>query len=201
MKKYYLPLRAIHLYIGLFISPFVLIFAISVLVFDHPQFINKIAPATDLPAVNVKLDSIPKRSTDMLTARAIMKKLAIQGEADYISKNDSIMSFPVRTPGILTRIRVNTRTGMASIIRTDVGVLRGTSYMHSMPGPHNVAIRGNSGFIKVWRYLVDITVYSLLFLTISGVFLWYFLQPERKLGVFAAGIGIVVLIGLLLLTF
>ena len=44
MRKYYLPVRALHLYIGLFISPFVLIFAVSVLVFNHPQFINKAIP-------------------------------------------------------------------------------------------------------------------------------------------------------------
>jgi hypothetical protein len=201
MKKYYLPVRALHLYIGLFISPFVLIFAISVLVFDHPQFINKISPPKELSSVNVKLDSIPIRSTDVLTSRAIMEKLSITGEANYTIKNDSSISFDVRTPGILTNITVNKRNGMASVTKTHEGILRGTSYMHSMPGPHLAAIRGNSGFIKVWRYIVDTLVYSLLFLTISGVFLWYFLQSERKLGIFAIGIGILVLIGLLLVTF
>lgn len=201
MKKYYLPVRALHLYIGLFISPFVIIFAISVLVFDHPQFINKIAPLKDLPIVNVKLDSVPIRSTDMLTAKAILKKLDIGGEVDYINKNDSSFSFPVRTPGIINRVSVNTLNGKVSVVRTEAGALRGTTYLHSMPGPHNVAIRGNSGFIKVWRYIIDTLVYSLLFLTISGVFLWYFLQSERKLGILAAGLGILVLIGLLLLTF
>ena len=201
MKKYYLPVRALHLYIGLFISPFVLIFAVSVLVFDHPQFINKIAPSKDLPEVNLKLDSIPIRSTNMLTARAILKKLDISGEVDYINKKDSSFSFPVRVPGKLIQISVNTSSGKVSIARTDEGVLRGTTYLHSMPGPHNAAIRGNSGFMKVWRYFVDATVYSVLFLTLSGIFLWYFLQSERKLGIYAAGIGILVMIGLLYLTF
>jgi len=70
-----------------------------------------------------------------------------------------------------------------------------------MPGPHLAAIRGNSGFMKVWRYLVDTTVYFLLFLTMSGVFLWYFLPSERKLGMYAAGLGILILLGLILITF
>lgn len=201
MKKYYLSVRALHLYIGLFISPFVLIYAISVLVFDHPQLINKINPAKETPVENVKLDSVPMRGTDLLTARAILKKLDIIGEVDYTNKKDSSMFFPVRTPGKSIKINVNTHSGMVSIARTELGALRGTTYMHAMPGPHNAAIRGNSGFIKVWRYLVDTTIYSLLFLTISGVFLWYFLKSERKLGVFAAAIGILVLMGLLLFTF
>jgi hypothetical protein len=201
MKKYYLPVRALHLYIGLLISPIVLIFALSVLTFNHPQFINEIFPSKEQPAFEVKLDSIPVRSTDMLTARAILKKLEITGEVDYINKNDSSMFFPVRTPGKLYRISVNTHSRTASITRTDLGALRGTTYMHYMPGPHNAAIRGNSGFMKAWRYLVDTTVYSLLFLTISGVFLWYFLQSERKSGIYAAAIGVLFLIGLLLFTF
>jgi len=201
MKKYYLPVRALHLYIGLLISPIVLIFALSVLTFNHPQFINEIFPSKELAVFEVKLDSVPVRSTDLLIARAILKKLEITGEVDYINKSDSSMFFPVRTPGKLYRISVNTQSRTASITRTDLGALRGTTYMHYMPGPHNAAIRGNSGFMKAWRYLVDTTVYALLFLTISGIFLWYFLQSERKSGIYAAAIGVLFLIGLLLFTF
>ena len=95
-----------------------------------------------------------------------------------------------------SKVSVNLKTKMVTVVSTDQGVLRATSYMHSMPGPHNAAIRGNSGFIKVWRYLVDTIVYSLLFLTISGIFLWYFLQSERKLGLFAAILGILIFSGL-----
>jgi hypothetical protein len=201
MKKYYLPVRALHLYIGLFISPFVLIYALSILVIDHPQLINKITPAKNLPVLNVKLDSIPLRNSDLLTARAILKKLDITGEVDYINKRDSMMSFPVKTPGKIFQISVNSRTGTATIAETDQGALRGTTYMHYMPGPHNAAVRGNSGFMKVWRYLVDTTIYSLLFLTVSGVFLWYYIKTERKTGIYSALIGVLVFIGLLLFTF
>jgi hypothetical protein len=201
MKKYYLPVRALHLYIGLIISPFVLIFAVSVLVINHPQFISKITPVQNQVELSIKLDSVPLRSTDLLTARAILKKLDIAGEVDYINKNDSSMFFPVRTPGKLLRIRVNMHNGVALVTETDLGALRGTAYMHYMPGPHNASLRGNSGFMKVWRYLADTTVYSIIFLTVSGVFLWCFIRSERKSGIYAAAIGVLVLIGLLLFTF
>jgi len=201
MKKYYPSIRALHLYIGLLISPFVLIFAGSVLVFNHPGYINKMAHGKDPSVINTRLDSIPFRSTDALTAKAIIHKLGITGEIDFINKNDSSLFFPVRTPGVINRIRVNTLNGMVSITRTDEGTLRGLAFLHAMPGPHNVAMRGNSGFIKVWRYIADTIVYSLLFLTISGVFLWYFMQSERRLGIYALGFGFLVFIGLLLFIF
>ena len=44
MKKHYPSVRAIHLYVGLFISPFVLIFSISALVLNHTDYINRINP-------------------------------------------------------------------------------------------------------------------------------------------------------------
>lgn len=201
MEKYYLKIRALHLYIGLLISPFILIFAVSVLVINHPKFINEIFPVKEQPALEVKLDSVPFRSTDLLTARAILKKLDITGEIDYITKNDSALIFPVRTPGKFYRINANTRTGIISMDRKNTGALRGTTFLHFMPGPHNAAIRGNSGFIKAWRYFTDTTVYSLLFLTISGVFLWYFLRSERTLGKYAIAIGILIITGLILFSF
>lgn len=201
MKKYYPQVRTMHMYFGLLISPFILIFAVSVLVLNHPGYFSKIAPVKDLSTINTRLDSIPFRSTDILTAKAIIQKLSITGEIDFISKNDTSIFFPVRTPGLINRIRVNTLNGMVSITRIDEGALRGTTYLHMMPGPHNVAIRGNSGFIKIWRYIADTIVYLVLFLTLSGVFLWYFLQSERKSGIYAAGFGLLVLIGLLLLIF
>jgi hypothetical protein len=201
MKKYYLSVRALHMYIGLLTSPFIFILAISVLVINHPGYFNNIAPVKNLSEINTRLDSIPFRSTDVLTAKAIIQKLSITGEIDFISKNDSNLYFPVSTPRVINRIRVNTLNGMVSITRTDEGALRGMKYLHIMPGPHNFAIRGNSGFIKVWRYIADTIVYSLLFLSFSGVFLWYFMQSERKAGIYAAGFGLLALIGLLLLIF
>ncbi len=201
MKKYYSLVRNVHLYIGLFISPFVIIFAVSILVFNHPLFFSKIYPVKELPAQNLRLDSFPVRSSDLLTARAILTQLDMTGEIDYITKKDSSLSFPVRTPGMVSRVVVNKGTGMVSVKRSEQGIFRGTTYLHAMPGPHNVAIRGNSGFINTWRYLTDTLVYSILFLTISGIFMWYFLQSERKMGLFALATGILILIGLLLLTF
>ena len=51
-----------------------------------------------------------------------------------------------------------------------------------MPGPHNVNMRGNSSYMKVWRWLADVSSYGLIFLTLSGVYLWIALQAERRIG-------------------
>ncbi len=86
MKKYYPSIRALHLYFGLLISPFVLIFSVSVIVFNHPELINRFSTIKQLADIQTKLDKIPHDTTDLLTAKAVIKKLNITGEIDFISK-------------------------------------------------------------------------------------------------------------------
>jgi hypothetical protein len=199
MRKYYPPVRTLHLYFGLFISPFILIFSISVFIFNHPGLINRVNPVKDLPDIRTKLDKLPYETSDLETAKAIIRKLNIDGEIDFISRNKSTISFPVNKPGLRTYIKVNTNTDSVLITRKYEGTLRSMTYLHSMPGPHNVKVRGNSGFIKAWRILADVVVYFLLFLTVSGIFLWYILKDERGIGLYALALGMLFFIGLILI--
>jgi hypothetical protein len=189
MKRYYSQIRLLHLYFGLFISPFVLIFAVSVLVFNHPQVMDDAFPVEELPVVKQKLDAIPYDTTDLLTARAIITKLGIKGEVDYINQNADHISFPVKQPGLRRQITVNKLTDSIYIREFRESSARALTYLHSMPGQHNQKIRGNSGFIRVWRVFADMVVYLLLFISASGVFLWYFLRGERTFGLFALTLG------------
>jgi hypothetical protein len=199
MRKYYPPVRTLHLYFGLFISPFILIFSISVFIFNHPGLINRVNPVKDLPDIRTKLDKLPYETSDLETAKAIIRKLNIDGEIDFISRNKSTISFPVNKPGLRTYIKVNTNTDSVLITRKYEGTLRSMTYLHSMPGPHNVKVRGNSGFIKAWRILADVVVYFLLFLTVSGIFLWCILKDERGIGLYALALGMLFFIGLILI--
>jgi hypothetical protein len=94
MKRYYPLIRKLHLYFGLFISPFILIFSFSLLAINHEGLLNKFSPAKKLPEIRTKLDKIPFGSSDLATARAICKELGINGEIDYISKEGNIISSP-----------------------------------------------------------------------------------------------------------
>ena len=64
MKKHYPLVRTIHLYVGLFISPIVLIFSISALVLNHTDFINRTNPIKNLPDINTSIDKIPYDKLD-----------------------------------------------------------------------------------------------------------------------------------------
>ena len=201
MKKYYSLIRALHLYFGLSISPFILIFSISVLALNHSGYFDKLQPKKTLEPTHTRLNNFQVQSSDLLTAKAIIQQLGINGEIDWISKTDSTYSFPVHKPGLSKWILLNTKTGMASITRQQEGSFKGMSYLHMMPGQHNAMLRGNSFFMKAWRIATDVFVYFVLFVSVTGVFLWYLLKPERKLGMYSLGFGFVFFIVLMMLLF
>jgi hypothetical protein len=66
-----------------------------------------------------------------------------------------------------------------------------------MPGPHNLAIRGNWIGTRAWGWLADATVFLLLFLTVSGIYLWYAIRAERRIGVALLTAGAVSFFGLI----
>jgi len=201
LKDYYTLIRSFHVYFGLFISPFILIFGISVLAFNHLRFLNQTSPVRSLQEIRTRLDEIPYDTTDLGTAKAIIRKLNINGEIDYIAKNDNQISFPVNKPGLKTRVTVNTNTGSVVINRQIEGSFRAMNYLHIMPGQHNASIRGNSFYMKIWKLMADAAVYLLLFLIVSGIYLWYSLKYERITGWYALILGMLIFTGLLLLIF
>ncbi|WP_461131732.1 PepSY-associated TM helix domain-containing protein [Spirosoma aerophilum] len=158
-------------------------------------------PSRLLPVERTKLDGIPRDTSDLLTAKAIIVKLGITGEIDFISMNDNHISFPVIKPGLHTKIDVDTRTDSVTLTRQEEGWVRATSYLHAMPGQHNARLRGNSVFLTIWKVMADGVVYLLLWLTVSGIFLWWCLKVERPMGLTAIVLGVLLFSGLLLLIF
>ena len=65
MKKYFPIVQDLHNYLGLFISPFILIFAVSVLVLNHPRSVNK--ERQKITEKRLKLDPIPFDTSDLAT--------------------------------------------------------------------------------------------------------------------------------------
>ena len=75
--------------------------------------------------------------------------------------------------------------------KVEVKIADALIHLHKMPGPHNVAIRANSTYMKLWRVLADLAAYGLLFLTFSGLYLWVVLKAERAIGLALLSLGAV----------
>ena len=193
--------RQLHLYGGLFLCPFLLIFAISTIRLNHgwqrPPDETTTTVTLPIPA-DLLADVTNREATDDMTfgERAaagqplldhIVTTLDLQGEiagAGVVRNGRTMLN--VARPGIVQRVAVNVRTQEATITELKQGLFGTMRYLHLNPGPHRQPQWIGT---KAWGWIADATVYVTLLLTLSGVCLWMFIREERKSGIAVLGAG------------
>jgi hypothetical protein len=133
-------------------------------------------------------------------AEQVRAQIGVAGEIDYVNRDAEAqrLSFPIHSPGRRASVTVDLRTGLAQVEERGTGVWDALVWLHKMPGPHNAAIRGNWAITRAWRWFSDATVYLLLFLSASGVYLWSVIRAERRAGLLCLGGGALTFVLLLL---
>lgn len=195
-------MRDLHLYLGLFISPYVLVYAISVFVLVHYWLPKAVPPAdssrtaTNLP-LPANLDQLSGR-TRIEALRPTLEAAGVHGEVGWVQHRikENRLVIPVAVPGRITTVTIDLNRREASIQERNTGWTGALLELHKSPGPHLAGIRKNWFFARAWAWLADATVYLTLFLTLSGLGLWYLLRSERKAGLALLAAGGVSCFGL-----
>jgi len=196
-KQFYLWTRDLHLYFGLAISPFILLFAISVIFLNHPWIplggrpMRQSTAPVQMPAGLEHLEGMAR----VEKVKEIMRQLGIGGEVSYIRPKDGYLIVPVQKPGKEITLNLSLQSNTATIQERDTGIWDAMDYLHKSPGPHLGNIRGNWVYTRVWKRTVDLVVYLLLFISASGIYLWAVLKAERKVGMIILGAGVISFMG------
>jgi hypothetical protein len=201
--------RQLHLYGGLFLCPFLLIFAVSTIQLNHGWYQPPDGTTTTvglpIPA-EMLVDVTNRQVTDDMTfeERAaagqplldhIVEKLKLQGEiagAGVVRNGRTMLN--VARPGLVKRIVVNVRTQEATITELRQGLFGTLRYLHLNPGPHRQPQWIGT---TAWGWIADATVYVTLLLTLSGIYLWVLVREERKAGIVVLGAGAVSFVAVL----
>jgi hypothetical protein len=187
-RSFYQSLRSLHLYAGLFVSPFVVMFAVSAIVLNHAYL-----PwgANGPSEMRRSLVSIPSDTSALEIAKSVRTQLGMQGEIGYVGRDRSSgrMNFPIQAPGRTIKVSLDLATGRTQTTTSKEGIWAALVYLHKMPGPHNATIRGNWAVTKAWGWFADANVYLLLFVSVSGLYLWAVIGAERKAGLLFLGAG------------
>lgn len=203
MRRLYLVTRDLHLYIGLFLSPFVLVFAVSVFYLVHGLALRPSPGPSDPSRTVANVQVAPdiggmqgRARVDAL--RPVLEQLDVQGEIDFVRHiaSERRLIVPVRLPGRDTVVTIDYEQRTANVASRNHAVREAFAYLHKMPGPHNADVRGNSWLIRAWRILADATAYLLLFITVTGIYLWVALRAERRIGLLLLLAGAVTFWGL-----
>lgn len=177
--------RDLHLYFGLFSSPFVIAFALSVFFLNHAKVAVDAAPMRLVHDLQVPSGFETAQGTEAIgLAKAILAQVGVAGEIGFIRHvhNERHVIIPVSKPRLETTIEIDLSARTASVARRRMSFLEALAYLHKSPGPHNANIRGNWLWTRIWRWLSDGTIYLILFLSVSGVYLWLALRAERAVG-------------------
>jgi hypothetical protein len=198
-RRMYLIIRDLHLYLGLFLAPFVLVFSFSVFFLVHPSGTKP--PARTRTVANLEIpdgiESLGGRAR-VEAVRKVIDQAGLHGEIGFVRhivKERKLVS-PVSVPGRDAMIEIDLASRSAVVSERDAGLADALIMLHKLPGPHLVEIRMNWPPMRPWRRLADGTVYVTLFLTASGIYLWLALRAERRIGLALLAFGAVTFFGM-----
>jgi hypothetical protein len=187
--RFYRLIRDLHLYSGLFITPFVLVFAISVFFLVHswlPRIAAEASTTRVVSSVPLPVDLAKLSGRPLIDAlKPALEKAGVPGEIGFVRHmvKEGKLIIPVTIPGRETTASISIANGEATIVTREAGLASALVTLHKSPGQHGPGIRMNWFYMRVWRWMADTTVYLILFISVSGIYLWYMLRAERTVGV------------------
>jgi len=198
--RFYRFTRDLHLYFGLFISPFVLVFSVSVFFFVHswtPKLVAETAATRVVSSLNLPTD-LPKLSGRPLVdaLKPILESMNVPGEIGFIQRRVETLIIPVSIPGRATSVSIDLARREATIVTRETGLADALMTLHKSPGGHGQTIRMNWFAMKAWGWFADATAYLTLFISVSGIYLWYMLRAERRIGFLLLVAGTLTFLGI-----
>lgn len=202
--------RRLHLYFGVFICPFLVIFAVSTVMLNHRI---RFTPSETVETTSVEIpdelianvrdkELLAKMSNpEKIAARKalgahLLAELELEGEwgaGGFVQPNGTTR-VGATVPGMMTNYVINVETKQAEKTVKRHNLFETMRYLHMNPGPHRHPVWIGT---KMWGWIADSTVYLTIFLSLSGIYLWYMVKAERKTGLLFMGAGCVSFVAIL----
>lgn len=129
-------IRDLHLYLGLFISPFILLFAGSVFYLNHRKLLPAFSSAEPFQGIQIPehFDRL-KGAEAVELAKALLPQINVAGEIGflrYVSKDRHLIS-PVAKAGVEAIVDVDLDEQSATVKRRRMSLWESLAYLHKMP--------------------------------------------------------------------
>lgn len=187
----YRIVRNIHLILASFSLAFLVMYAVSAVQMSHSTwFVMK-------PVVSERDLALEKALTDArVIARDVMDRSTdIKGELSNVQTGAPAVSMRILVPGTVHEVRYDPSTGTAHIKTSVAGVMGMLNRLH-----HWAGFWHEPPSMKAWAAAVALVSMALLLLGITGIYMWFTRQAERRVGAVLLAINLIVavtLIGLL----
>jgi hypothetical protein len=187
------------MYLGLFLVPWMFLYATSTLVMNHREFVRSLY-STKAPAMvpERELDftrTFPPDATREQIALEILRDLGMRG-AHQVSGGKEGKPLVIDRQHAFAPRRITWDT-TARKIRIEKQDFRSSTFlerMHRRRGYQQPYVLDDS-----WAFCVDLAVVAMVFWSLSGLWLWWELRPTRLWGAACGGLGLAVFVLFMLL--
>lgn len=184
-------IRRVHMYLGLFLAPWMLMYALSTLVMAHRPFVLSFySSKTPAYAIERELDygrTFPPTATSEQKADQILQDLGLEGRHTVGAlKEGAPLVINRQHARFQRRITLDPKTNKITVQREEYRSLTFLERMHRRRGfqdPYAVE--------DTWAFSVDLTVITLVFWGLSGIWLWWGIRQTRLLGAACLALGLV----------
>jgi hypothetical protein len=172
--------RNIHLFLGLVITPFLLIYAFSALFFSFPFLSNKTVSSS---VETFKLSSFPSGQTKLLSV--LETEYDVRGEPDkFTVDQNGKAQLLISRPGSDYEISADPKTLLLTIKENTHSVDRFIKALHVSSG-----FDSKSSAERWWGVAVVIIAVMIVGIVVTGVILWAYNPRERKSGLTFIGLS------------
>ena len=185
--------RKLHIYVGLFLLFFILLFSFSGLLLNHGQW--KFASFWKERKESEKVIRIafpsPRDSSALIGY--LMKELNITGEISEVRSTAESLSFRVSRPGIIRNINADLKTGSCIIKEMEFNWWGKLRSLHSFNGSDKAhpEAKPNWSVTRLWRLTMDTVAIGLILLCLSSWIMWYKVRKNYPAGLIFLIMGII----------
>ncbi len=182
--------RRVHMYLGLFLAPWMLMYAVSTLVMNHRELVQSLYP-TKAPSMlsERELDyrrSFPPEATPQAIAQQILQDIGLDGTHRVSGGKDGRPLVIDRQHAFAPRrITWDPNTRKLVIQRE---AFRSTTFLERMH--RRRGYQQPYALEDTWAFSVDLAVTAMVFWSLSGLWLCWELQPTRFWGTVCGSLGL-----------
>lgn len=181
-------LRRIHMYFALFLTPWILMYALAVIGVNHRDFfMTSVPPGSqfELEMERVYTAAFSSDAEPELIAGQILADLDLEG-TNVVRHNKEqgsytiIRSNPI-TPRRITYTPAEEKLVVEKRLLGTVGIL---ADLH-----HRAGYRSEQVMSDVWAFFVDLNIIGMIIWVLSGIWIWWKIWMTRRWGLISILIG------------
>lgn len=190
--------RKLHFYLGLFLLFFTWLFALSGLLLNHPSWkFTEFWTNRKQSNYERSITTLgPEIAGDLAQAHEIMRQLGIEGEILWTTTRTTTnqFDFQVRRPGRFVFISADLGLNRVKVQQSDVNIWGLLKALHAFTGVQIDDPRNTRDWplTSLWAFSMDAVSLGLIFMTLSGLYMWFRRSQKRLSG------AIVLLLGTLI---